>query len=254
MKTIPAFTAADSAAPSTDVASPGSQGRLSARLVLADSHRLVIQSLATALTRRGLNVVAVATSPLEVFAKVAEHRPEICLLSTHFPSCSGLDVLRMISSEHPGVGVVMLSSGSDPELTRAAFRGGAAAVISRDWHISDIEHALSCVSQHERAFNRGVLGITARAVHLSRVSNGHTPVQLTPREIEVLGYIAEGEHTRQIARSLGISEATVRTHVQNLLSKLGVHSRLEAAIVTAQTGMLGGDLPGVPAQRAADNK
>jgi two-component system nitrate/nitrite response regulator NarL len=247
MKTIPALTAADSVAPSTGAASKDSPGRLSARLVLADSHRLVIQSLATALTRCGLDVVAVATTPREVLAQVAEHRPDICLLSTHLSSCSGLDVLRVISKHHPGVGVVLLSSGSDPELARAAFRSGAAAVISRNWHISDIEHALSCVSQHEQAFNRGVLKITVRDVRLPGVGNGHTQVQLTSREKEVLGHIAEGERTRQIARSLGISEATVRTHVQNMLSKLGVHSRLEAAIVAAQTDC---DLPGVPAQRA----
>lgn len=247
MKTIHALTAADSVAPSTGAASPGSPGRLSARLVLADSHRLVIQSLATALTRRGLDVVAVATSPWEVLAQIAEHRPDICLLSTHLSSCSGLDVLRVISKQHPGVGVVMLSSGSDPELTRAAFRSGAAAVISRNWHISDIEHALSCVSQHEQVFNRGVLEITARDVRPSWLGDGHTQVRLTSREKEVLRHIAEGERTRQIARSLGISEATVRTHVQNMLSKLGVHSRLEAATVAAKTGC---DLPGVPAQRA----
>jgi two-component system nitrate/nitrite response regulator NarL len=103
------------------------------------------------------------------------------------------------------------------------------------------------MSQHEQAFNRGVLKITAREVRLPRVGNGHTQVRLTSREKEVLGHITEGERTRQIARSLGISEATVRTHVQNMLSKLGVHSRLEAAIIAAQTDC---DLPGVPSQRA----
>jgi two-component system nitrate/nitrite response regulator NarL len=254
MKTMAVFTAAGSVAPSTGVVNPGPRGGLSMRLVLAGSQRLVIESLAAALTQRGLDVVAVVTSPREVFAKVAEHRPDICLLSTHFPSCSGLGVLRVITKRHPGVGVVMLSSGSAPELTRAAFRCGAAAVISTDCHISDIEHVLSCVSQPERAFDRGVLGIAARDFRLSRVGNGHRPGQLTPREKEVLGHIAEGERTQQVACSLGISEATVRTHVQNVLSKLGVHSRLEAAIAAAQTGVPGCDLPDVPAWRAAASR
>ena len=254
MKTMAAFTAVDSVAPSTGVVSPGSRGSLSMRFVLADSQRLVIESLAAALTRRGFDVVAVATSPREVFAKVAEHRPDICLLSTHFPSCSGLGVLRVITKRHPSVGVVMLSSGSDPQLTRAALGCGAAAVISRDWHISDIERVLSRVSQPERAFDRGVLGIAARDFRLSGVGNGHGPVRLTSREKEVLGHIAEGERTQQIACSLGISEATVRTHVQNVLSKLGAHSRLEATIVAAQAGVPGCNLPGVPARRAADGR
>ena len=224
------------------------------RLVLAGPHRLVMESLAAALTRRGLDVVAVATSPREVFAKVAEHRPDFCLLAAHFPACSGLGVLRVISKRHPGVGVVMLSSGSDPGLAKAASRCGAAAVISRDRHISDIERVLARVGQRKRAFGRGLLEIAARDFRLSGVGDGPEPDRLTSREREVLRHIAEGERTRQIACSLGISEATVRTHVQNVLSKLGVHSRLEATIVAAQAGLPGCDLPGVRTRRAAGGR
>jgi two-component system nitrate/nitrite response regulator NarL len=254
VKMTSAFTAADSVSPSAGVVSLGSRKSLSLRLLLADPHRLLIESLAATLTQRGVDVVAVATSPREVFAKVAEHRPDVCLLSTHFPWCSGLGVLRVISRRHPGIGVVMFSPGSDPELTRAAFRSGAAAVVSKDRHISDIERVLSRVGQRERAFDDGLLRVAAREFRVSGTGNGHRPVRLTSREKEVLRHIVEGERTQQIARSLGISEATVRTHVQNVFSKLGVHSRLEATIVAAQAGVPGWDVPGMSARRAAGGR
>jgi DNA-binding NarL/FixJ family response regulator len=222
------------------------------KLVLADSHRLVIESLAMALTRRGFAVVALAASPREVFAQVAEHQPDICLLATRFPTCSGLGVLRVISKRHPGVKVVMLSSGPDPGLMAAAIGGGAAGLIARDCHIIDIVRTLLRVRQGERVFDAALLGGVVRGFRLPGNGDGNwLRVLLTSREQEVLMRIVEGESTRQMARSLAISDATVRTHIQNVLVKLGVHSRLEATSVVAESGVLGRCLPGMPTWRAA---
>jgi DNA-binding NarL/FixJ family response regulator len=222
-------------------------------VVLADPHRLVIESLATALTRRGFDIVAVATSPREAFVKVAEHQPDICLLSARFfPSYGSLGVLQEICERHPGVGVVMLSADPDPGLLRAAFRCGAAAVVPANGHIRDIERTLARVGTRKRATGDGPAGIAARGGRLQAADGGHErQVPFTSREKEVLTHIGNGECTQQIARSLGITEATVRTHVQNVLSKLGVHSRLEATIVAAQTGVLDHRHQGVSTRRAA---
>jgi two-component system, NarL family, nitrate/nitrite response regulator NarL len=227
---------------------PGMQPK---RLVLADPHRLVIESLGAALTWRGFDIVAMATTPQEVFAKVAEHQPDICLLSTRFLSHSGLGVLREICKRQPSVGVVMLSADRDPGLTRKASRYGAATVIPLDCHIRDIERTLARVGQRE-ATDDDLLGIAAHGFRLSGSNHRHRGrVPFTLREQEVLTHMVDGECTQQIAHALGITEATVRTHVQNLLSKLGVHSRLEAAIVTAQTGVLGNYHQSASDQRTA---
>jgi two-component system nitrate/nitrite response regulator NarL len=222
------------------------------KLVLADPHRMVIESLAVALSRRGFAVAALATSPRELLAQLAEHEPDICLLATWFPTCSGLDILRMIGWRHPDVKVVMLSSGPDPGLMTGAIEAGAAGFIPRDCHITDIVRILPRVHLGERVFNDALLEAAVRAIRLPGADDGDgLHVLLTSREQEVLLQIAEGECTRQIARSLAITEATVRTHVQNVLVKLGVHSRLEASTVVAKSGVLGRCPSGMQAQRAA---
>ena len=207
------------------------------KLVLADSHRLVIESLATALIQRGIGVAALATSPPEVLAQVAEHQPDICLLSTHFPTSSGLDVLRVIRKQQPHVKVVMLSAAPDPVLMAAAIEGGAAGIISKYCHIVDIARALPRLRQGERVFDGASLGRVVGAFHRSGAgrSDRHW-VGLTRREQEVLTQIVEGKSTRQIASSLTVTDATVRMHVRNVLVKLGVHSRLEASTLSSRVG------------------
>jgi two-component system, NarL family, nitrate/nitrite response regulator NarL len=224
------------------------------KLVLADTHRLIIESLAAALARRGFVVAALATSPPELFAQLTEHRPDICLLATHFPTCGGLDVLRQISRQHPRVQVVMLSAVPDPGLMVAALEAGAAGFISRDCHIVDIVRALARVRHGERVFD-GAPQEAVRVFRLPGADGGDwLRVLLTSREQEVLMQITEGECTRQIARSLAITEATVRTHVQNVLVKLGVHSRLEASSVVAEAGVLGRCLRGSQIPRPAGGR
>jgi len=210
------------------------------RLVLADSHRLVLESFAVTLTRCGFDLVVLATSPQEAFDQVAQHRPDICLLATNFPTCSGLDVLREITLRHPQVKTVMFSAGPDRELMAAAIEAGAAGFIFRDCHITDIARALHRVCRGEQVFDSAALNNVDRAFRLSGPDGGDWPRdRLTLREQEVLMRIAEGEGTRQMARSLAIAETTVRRHVQNVLVKLGVHSRLEASSLIAQAGVLG---------------
>jgi DNA-binding NarL/FixJ family response regulator len=158
----------------------------------------------------------------------------------------------MITKRHPDVKVIMLSSGSDPGLTEAATERGAWGIISEDCHIGDIVRILLRVRQGERVFEDALAGAVVRAFRLPGADNGDwLRVLLTSREQEVLMRMVDGEPTRQIACSLAITEATVRTHVRNVLAKLGVHSRLEASTVVAESGVLGRYLPGMQAQHAA---
>ena len=225
------------------------------KVMLADPQLLVIESLADALTRRGFAVVALATSPPEVFVRMAERQPDICLLAARFPTCSGLDVLRVITEQHPDVKVVMVPADPDPGLMAAALEAGAAGVLPRDYHIIDIVRALPRVRCGERVFGGRVLGAVAGGRHLPGAGDdGWLRALLTSREQEVLMRIAEGQCTRQISRSLAITEATVRTHVQNVLVKLGVHSRLEASTVVAESGVLGRYLPATRPAHAAGGR
>jgi two-component system, NarL family, nitrate/nitrite response regulator NarL len=220
------------------------------RLVLADTHRLVIESLAAALTRRGCVVAALTTSARGTFSGLAEHQPDICLLGTSFPTCSGMGVLRVIRKRHPDIKVVMLADRQDCGLMAAAAECGAAGLIARDCHIRDIMRILLGVRRGERVFGGGLPGEVTTGFCLPGGGDG-LPCLLTSREQEVLMQMVDGGSTQQIARSLAITEATVRGHVQNVLVKLGVHSRLEATTVVAESGALSYYLPGRPAWRAA---
>ncbi len=210
------------------------------RLVLGDDHRLFIDALTVALTGHGLTVAASATSPEEVLAAVAAHQPDICLLDVRFPGASGLDVLRVVCARYPRVKVVMLSATSDPDVVSAAIEGGVAGFIRKDQQVADIVHALARVRAGERVLDTGLLRAVVRSLHqpVARDSDWLLGF-LTSREKEVLMRMMEGECTKQIARSLAIAQSTARTHVQNVLVKLGVHSQLEATTVAAQTGLFG---------------
>jgi two-component system, NarL family, nitrate/nitrite response regulator NarL len=224
-------------------------GRWLVRLVLADTHRLVIESLAAALTRRGCVVAALTTSAWGTFTGLGEHQPDICLLGASFPTCSGLGVLRVIRRRHPDLKVVMLADRHDRGLMAAAAERGAAGLITPDCHISDIMRILIRVRQGERVFGGGLPGGLAGELRLP-AGGDWVPCLLTSREREVLARMVDGGSTQQIAHSLDITQATVRTHVQNVLVKMGVHSRLEAAAVIAESGVLS-HLPDGPGRRAA---
>jgi len=219
------------------------------RLVLAGPHRLVIESLAAALTRRGC-IVLVATSAHATFTGLAGHQPDLCLLSSEFPTCSGLGMLRVIRRRHPGIKVVMLADRRDCGLMAAATERGASGVIPQNCHISDIMRILVRIHRVEQVFGGGLTSGGTRDAR-QPADDSELPSLLTSREREVLRQMVDGGSTQQIATSLAITEATVRTHVQNVLVKMGVHSRLEATAVVAQAGPLSYRLPDRPGARTA---
>lgn len=215
------------------------------RLVVGDRHRLFLDSLAAVLASRGFEVAAFATSPQEVLGCVARLRPDVCLLAARFPGSSGLDVMRVIGERQPGVKVVLFSASPEPGVMAAAQRGGAAGFIPSDHHVADVISALVRVRDGERVFDMmraGVRRFRPVAPAERKPRNGLWDL-LTLREQEVLMLMMDGEATRQIARSLAISVSTARTHVENVLGKLGVHSRLEATTVAARCGLPAVSMP-----------
>jgi DNA-binding NarL/FixJ family response regulator len=207
------------------------------RLVLGDSHRLFIDSLAPVLAGNGFTVVAVATTPQEVFSALDRHQPDICLLASRFPACSGLDVLRVARGRHPGVRVVILGAASDLDVMAGAAEAGALGYLPRSHRVADIVYALRRVLEGERVFETELQGTVARRCRSAGGVDNWPDGALTVRERQVLLQIMDGVSTTQIAQSLGIAESTTRTHVQNVLAKLGVHSRLEAITVAARPGL-----------------
>jgi two-component system, NarL family, nitrate/nitrite response regulator NarL len=207
------------------------------RLVLCDDHRLLAEALATALRAHGHEVVAVATTPEAGYRAVVEHHPDVCLLDVGFPGASGLDVITRIASSYHGCKVLMLSGRSSPDMVNAALTAGAAGFVLKEQGIDRILQALDRVLEGQAVVDSGLLRAALSVPMRLRSPEGQRLRSLTSREREALRRIAAGDSTKEIARAMHVSESTARTHVQNVLTKLGVRSRLQAAALVAREGL-----------------
>jgi DNA-binding NarL/FixJ family response regulator len=213
------------------------------RLVVVDDHRLLAEALASALKLRGHRVLAAAASAAGAAELVLSRSPEVCLFGTASPAAPGaFDAVARIKRERPAVAVVVLGPVPDPRGIAAAFASGASGYVRHDERIEGVERAMAKARAGEVAVAQQLLqGAFAELLNPSRQPDdegAHLLGMLTPREIEVLVRVAEGEDTRVIAAGMRIAPSTARTHVQRVLMKLGVGSRLEAAALAARTGLL----------------
>lgn len=213
------------------------------RLVVVDDHRLLAEALASALRLRGHRVLASSAPSGGAAELVLSRSPEVCLFGTAAPAEHGaFDAVARIRRERPGVAVVVLGPVPDPRGIAAAFAAGASGYVRHDERIEGVERAMAKARAGEVAVAQPLLqGAFAELLNPVRQPDdeGMRLLELlTPREIEVLVRVAEGEDTRLIAAGMRIAPSTARTHVQRVLMKLGVGSRLEAAALAARTGLL----------------
>lgn len=210
------------------------------RVVICDDHRLLLEALATALASRGYTVEALATTPDEAVLAVARLDPDLLLLDLRFPDGQGLEAARQVLNRHPRTRVVVLTGNDDPVALRTALDLGVSGYVLKGERLEAICAALEAAARGETSVQRSLLRQIRRTPD---VPQQRRPVQdLTAREQEVLDLLREGLDTQQIVERLVVSQSTVRTHVQNILSKLGVHSRLQAVALAAD-GSLDREVP-----------
>lgn len=207
------------------------------RLVLCDDHRILVDSLAVALRARGHDVPAATTTPDECVRAIAEHHPDVCLLDLYLPAREdGLRAAQAIRSGYPGTPVLILSGVADPLIISRVIELGVAGVVRKDQTVDKIAAALQRVAAGEAVFQTELVRDVVH--HLTSNPSKEPWHYLTTREIEVLRRIAAGQSTKQMARSMRIASSTVRTYTQNVLTKLGAHSRLEAAAIAARARLV----------------
>lgn len=202
------------------------------RILLCDSHRLLVEALAASLRNSGHDVVAVTTLPEEALDAAVEQDPDVCLLDVFFPGGAGITTIESIRATTRSK-VLVLSARCDEDAVCAALAAGAGGYIGKNQGIDDVLRSLELVCAGE----------VIMPVETSPPSRGPGRPQppeltalrfLTTREREALRLIAEGESTKEIAQSMNVAYSTARTHVQNVLTKLGVRSRLQAAALVAR--------------------
>lgn len=202
------------------------------RLVLCDDNRILCEALASVLQAQDHHVLAIATRASEAVAAVSVHKPEACLLDVRLPDGSGMDAARAIRHECPDTKIVMFSGLNDPAVVSEARKAGVAGFLRKDQKPDSIVRAVEAVCAGGIAFD------PAGSRPQDRRANGEYQQNLlgalTGRETEVLRRIAAGQGTRQMAGEMGVTISTLRSYVKSVLTKLGVHSRLEAAAIAAE--------------------
>lgn len=194
-------------------------------VVLADDHVVFVDAMATALARHGFTIRAVAFSAAQVVSVVRSIRPTVCLMDRHFADGDGVEVVSRLRSASPATKVVLLSADRDPDGVARAFAAGAAAYLHKSRTLAALTSAIGRIMRDEV-----VADLPAAAPRPASWADARRLAEhLTEREWDCLALLVDGLDTAAMAARLGVSRATVRTHVQALLTKLGVHSRLEAA-------------------------
>jgi DNA-binding NarL/FixJ family response regulator len=205
------------------------------RLVLCDDNRILSEALGIALACRGHQILATTSTTTEGIGAVAAHQPDVCLLDLRFPDPpDGLEAAQAIRRSHPATAVVVLSGVIDPAVRSKAMAMGVAGFLRKDQNVDHIADALDVIASGGVVFDSMLAG-RSRQGELRR---GYPADVLTPREKEVLRRIVTGQSTREMSREMNIEVSTLRTYVKNVLTKLGAHSRLQAAAMAIREELL----------------
>jgi two-component system, NarL family, response regulator LiaR len=203
----------------------------SLRVIVADDDPLARRVVRDALEQSGIVVIAEASTGREAVELSLYYKPDVVLMDLVMPDFDGIQATRRIQAREPRVDVVILTSSDDEEVGIVGLRAGAAGFLSKRAGVESLPRALHGVVAGEAAVSRRMTMRLVDQMRRTRADGaGIRPVRsrLTPREWEVLDLLCDGRSTDQIAEALVLSVETVRSHVKNLLRKLGVNSRQQA--------------------------
>ena len=206
-----------------------------ATIVLGDDHIVFLDALSMVLTEHGHSVGAVAPTATELVTSVRSMQPDVCLIHRYLDADDLDDLILRVMAVSAGTRVIVLSGATETAAARRALDAGAAGWVHKSRGVPALMSAVERVLRGNVVLDVPAADIrrAAPASDVERIAS-----RLTLRERECLSLLVEGLDTEAMVVKLGISRTTVRTHVQAVLSKLGVHSRLEAASFAVRTGIL----------------
>jgi DNA-binding NarL/FixJ family response regulator len=200
------------------------------RVLIAEDHFVTRSGLVAILaSEHDMHVVAAADTGADAVTLFRAHRPDVAIVDLRLPDMGGVDVIKAIRAEFPDARLVVLTSSDASEGVYRAMQAGARGYLLKDATGTALVQALRDVAAGKR-----VVAPAAAAQLAERIPQS----ELTAREIDVLRLVAAGRSNKRIADALGISEATVRTHVANILAKLAADDRTHAATEAIRRGIL----------------
>jgi len=205
------------------------------RVVLADDHPLVREGLRNLFEKAvDIEVVGEAGDGAEALRLVEELAPDVLMLDMEMPGLTGVDVARQLQMDRSTVCVLALSGHDDKEYIKGLLASGAAGYLTKGELPETIIEAVRGVARGERGWVSRQIAAQMAAWTQEETSKGTT---LTERETQVLRLVVEGKTNQEIGRALGISEKTVEKHLDSIFTKLGVNSRVEAAVRAVRDGL-----------------
>lgn len=212
------------------------------RLLIADEQSLFREAVRVVLENEAdLEVVDEAREGLQAVAAAKRTLPDVAIVDAALPNGDGFRVTSLLRSAVPECKVIVLSGGEQERALVAAFEAGASGFLMKSSPLAELVRATRAVHDGDTFVPPHMLGTLISSLTRRRTEQDEAlrrTARLTRREREVLALLADGPDNDAIAQSLVISPQTARTHVQNVLGKLGVHSRLEAAAFVRQNGII----------------
>ncbi|HUF37041.1 MAG TPA: response regulator transcription factor [Anaerolineales bacterium] len=207
------------------------------KVLLVDDHSVVRQGLRMFLSLDpDLEVVGEAADGSEALRAAHQLKPDVVLMDLLMPVMDGITAIERLRAELPEIEVIALTSILEDEKVVGAIRAGAIGYLLKDTQADELNRAIKAAAE-----GKVQLSPEAAARLVREVRAPESPETLTEREIEVLRLLAKGRSNKEIAQELVIGEKTVKTHVSNVLSKLGVVSRTQAALYAVRSGIADGD-------------
>jgi NarL family two-component system response regulator LiaR len=207
------------------------------RILIADDHAVVREGLRALIdTEPGMELVGEAADGVEAVRLACALEPDVILLDLVMPRKSGIEAIREIKEEKPATRILVLTSFAEDDKVFPAIKAGAQGYLLKDASPRELLHAIRDIHRGEPSMHPTV----ARKLMLELQRSSELPLTeepLTEREAEVLGLVARGLTNQEIANRLFVSERTVRTHVSNILSKLHLANRTQAALYALREGL-----------------
>ncbi len=208
------------------------------KVLVVEDHAVVREGLCSLLTGRyGVRVIGEAADGLEAIEKARALNPDVILMDLAMPRMTGLEAILKIREEDPDARILVLTSFSEEAKISAAIKAGAMGFLLKDSGADDLAHAIQSVYRGNLSLPQG-LAQKVMAGLLGTESATAPAEELTKRELDVLKCLAEGMSNAEIAEALSVSVPTVHSHVHNLLGKLNLTSRTQAALYAVEIGLV----------------
>jgi len=209
-------------------------------VLIVDDERTFGEALELALGHeQDLLVVDVVTSGADGVTSATEHRPDVVIMDVTMPGMSGIEATRRIRESEPEARILVLSGHDDEHLLARAMQAGASGVLRKTEAIAELARSVRQAHRGEAINEPEEVERALRRLRHRRAQDAGSAERLsrlTPRELEILQLMAEGRSPEAISAALGVTPATLRTHTQNLITRLGVHSKMEALVLAIRHG------------------